>query len=486
MRISIGVRLFLSVLLAILGVVATAVMLMRENVTRGVGEYALSVELDRLSGLASTLEARHANAGWTFLPTAATARRQWPAADVNAGTRVPAPPAPPDGARAPGLPAPPDGGPDSLQRRITLFDADGRYLAGRPPGAEASVRRTLTREGKPIGYLAVSQPPRPPDPLARAFLKKLNDNLLAIVLTSLALSALAASLLAANFRKPINRLAHGADALAAGRFDTRLSTQRGDELGDLARSFNQLAARLDGAEQARRKWVADTSHELRTPVSVLRAQLEAVQDGVRRPDEANVAAMLRQVLALSALIDRLYALARSDVGEPGYTLAPLALWELAADEAQAFADRLAARQLRLALDAGNADGVMVAGDTGALRQVLANLLENCARYTAAGGTVQIHAQADDLHVKLIIDDSAPGVADADLPHLAERFFRTEKSRSRDTGGAGLGLALCRRIVADHGGELAFEHSPLGGLRATVSLPRLPQPLGPAVTAPLPA
>jgi two-component system sensor histidine kinase BaeS len=465
-RISIGLRLFLSVLLAIFGVVATAVVLIRENVNRGVGEYALNVELGRLDGLAGTVEANYARQGWSFLPAGAAARRQWPGQDQRSGAAPSPPPAPP----AP--PTPPDGGPDNPRRRVTLLDAGGAYLAGRPPGAETSVRRTLYSQGQPIGYLALSQPPRPPDPLARAFLQKLNDNLLTIVLASLALSAIAATLLAANFRKPIGNLARGADALAAGRYDMRLPAQRGDELGDLARSFNQLASRLDDAETTRRKWVADTSHELRTPLSVLRAQLEALQDGVRQPDSANIAAMLRQVLALNGLVDQLYTLAKSDVGEPGYQFAPLDVWALALDEAQAFGDKLAAAQLRLDIGAGT-PARLVAGDGGALRQVFANLLENCVRYSAAGGVVHLHGEAIGADAVIVVDDSAPGVADADLPHLAERFFRVEHSRSRATGGAGLGLALCRRIVEDHGGRLTFDHSPLGGLRVTMRLPGMP-------------
>ena len=460
-RISIGLRLFLSVLLAILGVVATAVVLMRENVNRGVGEYALNVELDRLGGLAGTVETNYARDGWTFLPAGAAARRQWPGPGQSGGVATSSSPAPPL--------APPGTGPDDPLHRITLLDARGAYLAGRPDSADTSVRRTLYVQGKPIGYLALRQPPRPPDPLARAFLQKLNDNLLAIVLASLALSALAAILLAVNIRKPIGSLARGADALAAGRYDMRLPTQRADELGDLARSFNQLAARLEDAESTRRKWVADTSHELRTPLSVLRAQLEALQDGVRQPDAANIDAMLRQVVALNGLVDQLYTLASSDEGNPGYQFVPLDAWALALDEAQAFGARLAAAGLHLELQEG-VHAPPVAGDAGALRQVFANLLENCVRYSAAGGTVRLRGEAVGAVAVIVVEDSAPGVANADLPHLAERFFRVELSRSRATGGAGLGLAVSQRIVADHGGRLSFDHSPLGGLRVTVRLP----------------
>ena len=349
MRISIGQRLFVSVLLAILGVVATAIVLMRQNVTRSVGEYALNIELDRLDELSRALAGRHAaSAGWSFLPAGADARRGWIAREMRRLDRVRnggdgalpmaliAPPAPPVGTGIqapplpPPLPAPPDApGAPGIERRITLLDATGAYLAGQPLASGPAARRPILQGTTLAGYLVVSQPPRPGDALASAFLAQLSSSLWVIGAASIVLSAIAAMLLAANFRKPIERLAQGARALADGRFETRLQQDRGDELGDLAASFNLLAARLDAMEDERRAWIADTSHELRTPLSVLRAQLEAIQDGVRSADMATVASMLRQVLSLNTLIDDLYALARLDVGVPDYTFAPLDLLALA-------------------------------------------------------------------------------------------------------------------------------------------------------------
>jgi two-component system sensor histidine kinase BaeS len=505
-RISIGQRLFLSVLLAILGVVATAIVLMRQNVTRSAGEYALNIELDRLDELSRALATRYARAGWSFLPASAAARRGWivgemarldqardgsvaPVAPVAppaapAPVAPPAPPQPPQppagGAataeawRAPPLPPPVPAPPDApgIEGRVTLLDGAGAYLAGRPPGSEPSARRRIMHGGALAGYLVVSQSPRPADALATAFLAQLSSSLWTIGAASIVLSAIAAMLLAANFRQPIDRLAQGARALADGRFDVRLVQDRGDELGDLAASFNALAARLDAAEGERRKWVADTSHELRTPLSVLRAQLEAIQDGVRAADPATLASMLRQVLSLNTLIDDLYALARLDVGVPDYVFAPVDLAALARDQAQAFAAKFAQAGLRLAIDT-LPQGATVLADAEALRQVLANVLENCCRYTASGGVVQLHGSADAAHVTLIVDDSAPGLAPADLARLGQRFFRVDASRSRALGGAGLGLALSQRIVAQHQGTLRFDHAPQGGLRVAVTLPRAP-------------
>jgi two-component system sensor histidine kinase BaeS len=179
--------------------------------------------------------------------------------------------------------------------------------------------------------------------------------------------------------------------------------------------------------------------------------------------------MLRQVLALNKLIDELYALARADVGALDCQPARIDLWQLATTQAQGFAARLQAAGLTLELGAA-LPARMVLADPDRLRQVLDNLFENSLRYTAPGGRIALHARVEAGHLQLLIDDSAPGVPDEALERLGERFYRVDASRSRAHGGAGLGLALCRRLLEAQGGLLTFAHSPLGGLRVTVSLP----------------
>jgi two-component system sensor histidine kinase BaeS len=305
--------------------------------------------------------------------------------------------------------------------------------------------------------------------MALAFLEQLRASLWWILGFAVAFSALAATLLARHFRRPIRQLAGGAAMLAEGRFDVRLDGGRSDELGELARHFNTLAQRLDSAESARRQWVADTSHELRTPLAVLRAQLEAIQDGVRSASPDAVDAMLRQVLALNKLIDELYALARADLGALDVKPERLDLWQLAGGQARAFEARLQAAGLALELGPPPARAQVMA-DPDRMRQVLDNLLENSLRYTAPGGRVRIEAELDGAILRLHLDDSAPGVPDAALPQLAQRFYRVDASRSRAHGGAGLGLALCRRLLEAQGATLGFAHSQIKGLRATIAIP----------------
>ncbi len=526
MRFSIGHRLFASVLLAILAVAAGAVFLLRQNVLAGFGDYAAAIELDRLEELSAALAARYRDTrGWTFIP--ADGRRDWIAGELERLQRVrakvapvaavapvapatpaipaapvvpaapartagwtaflapPSPPAPPlPPLPPPRLPQPhrPSSGapapaiPDDallLAHRISLLDAGGAWLAGRRTDAAAvpaPARRAIEVDGRTVGWLAVTRSARPGDAMAYAFLEQLGKSLWLIVAGAVALSALAAMLLARHFRRPILDLEHGARRLADGRFDVRLPAARSDELGELARHFNALAQRLAGAEEARRQWVADTSHELRTPLAVLRAQLEALQDGVRSATPAAIDAMLRQVLALNKLIDELYALARADVGALDCAPVRLDLWTLATERAAAFGARLRGAGLALEIGAPPPDAVVLA-DPDRMRQVLDNLFENSLRYTATGGRVRLHAQAgDDRRLQLHLDDSAPGVPDGALARLADRFYRVDASRSRTHGGAGLGLALCRRLLEAQGAGLHFAHSPLGGLRATIAVP----------------
>ncbi len=363
-----------------------------------------------------------------------------------------------------------------LQLRITLLDAKRGYLAGRRAATQADgapqLERAIQAGGRTIAYLLVAKAATPSDALALAFLRQFKSTLLMIIAGSLVLSALAAMLLAAHFRRPIERLAAGARALSEGRFDTRLAAGRSDELGELARAFNALALKLATTEQARRQWVADTSHELRTPLSVLRAQLEAIEDGVRQADAATVASMLRQVLALNKLVDELYVLARADVGELDCQAGPVDLWQMLAQQAGGFADKAAAAGLSIELGAPPPSTVVWA-DPDRLRQVIGNLLENSVRYTERGGRLSLQASAGGGHLTLVFEDSAPGVPQAALARLGERFFRIDAARARAQGGAGLGLALCRRLIEAQHGSIAFAHAALGGLRVSLTLPLAP-------------
>ena len=293
-----------------------------------------------------------------------------------------------------------------------------------------------------------------------------------IALLTLLISALASLLLARRLLRPIRRIAAAAKDLGAGRYATRIQADRNDELGRLAGDFNHLAAALERNEQARRRWVADISHELRTPLAILRGEIEALLDGVRQPSPDRLQSLHGEVLGLGKLVDDLYELALSDLGALDYQRETLDLAEIIDETVESFGSRFAAKGLQLI---NRVQGPLpLTGDHRRLQQLFTNLLENSRRYTDPGGRLEITLDADageaDGCYHLLLQDTAPGVPDQALPQLFERLYRVDKSRSRDLGGAGLGLAICRNIVAAHGGHIEAADSTLGGLALRIRLP----------------
>src|SRR5256714_258306 len=282
------------------------------------------------------------------------------------------------------------------------------------------------------------------------------------------LAARLARALGRAFVTPGKRVAEAPHRRAAGDSAPRVRVRSQDELGRLAGDFNRLAETLERNETLRRRFMADVSHELRTPLAVLSAELEAMEDGVRPLTRASLASLRGEVSALGKLVEDLNQLALADVGALAYRKRRVDVVPLLEHALESFRDRLAERGL--ALEARLDGAARVFGDADRLTQMFRNLLENSARYTERGGRVRVGIRRRDSRVAIDFEDSAPGVPTESLEHLFERFYRVEGSRSRANGGARLGLAICPRIAVAHGGEIAAEPSPLGGLRVSVALP----------------
>ncbi|WP_370660110.1 ATP-binding protein [Massilia atriviolacea] len=231
-----------------------------------------------------------------------------------------------------------------------------------------------------------------------------------------------------------------------------------------------LLRKLESGEAARVQWVADTSHELRTPITILATHLDAMQDGIIAPTPANLTVLSDTVKEMERLVSDLHVLARADAGAQALQSEPVDPAGLCEEVAAAFAPRLASHPLHYRLIDELEPGCLVHGDRQRLGQVLSNLIGNSLRYTDPGGQVQVVLALAGPHIVIRVEDSAPGVPDAALPRLFERFYRVDESRSRASGGSGLGLAICEAIVAGHGGRMQASHSPLGGLRIDILLP----------------
>jgi len=214
--------------------------------------------------------------------------------------------------------------------------------------------------------------------------------------------------------------------------------------------------------------MADISHELRTPLAVVRAELEAVQDGVRVLNAQSLQAMHQEVNQLGKLIDDLNDLALTDVGALAYRRTPIDIVTILNTALNTMQSRFISAGLRLEREI--ADGpFIISGDERRMLQLFSNILENALRYTDAGGQVSISCRGTGRMVQIVMEDSAPGVPIDKLPFLFERFYRVEESRNRASGGSGLGLAICRNIVEAHEGRIAVHPSALGGLRLTIEL-----------------
>ncbi|MES2016991.1 MAG: ATP-binding protein [Pseudomonadota bacterium] len=236
-----------------------------------------------------------------------------------------------------------------------------------------------------------------------------------------------------------------------------------------ARVKNHLA--LVSAERAHRQWVADTSHELRTPITILGMHLEAMRDGVFPINASTLGVLSDTVNAMERLVTDLHQLASTDAGAHTFHFEAVNMADLVDEACSAFAASFLAHGLTLSQENQATVPVMVMADRQRMSQVLANLLGNTIRYTDTGGQARITLSLDAAGAcRIRVDDSAPGVPDSALPRMFERFFRVDESRSRAGGGSGLGLAICQATVQAHGGAMTAAHSALGGVCVEMILP----------------
>ncbi|HSE09052.1 MAG TPA: ATP-binding protein [Nocardioidaceae bacterium] len=270
--------------------------------------------------------------------------------------------------------------------------------------------------------------------------------------------------LARGMTSPLREMTAAARAMARGDYSRRVSATSRDEVGELARAFNTMAADLEAVDQQRRDLVANVSHELRTPVSALRAVLENLVDGVSPPDEATLKAALGQTERLARLVNDLLDLSRVDAG-----LTPLDVEELeiepflssVVDEA-----RVGARPVEYSVDVRPA-GLVLPADRERLHQLVANLLDNAGRHSPIGGTVTLRATHDGDQVLLDVVDEGPGIAPADRSAVFQRF--TTGTAAPGDGGTGLGLAISRWVADLHGGSIEVTDSD-SGCHIRVALP----------------
>jgi two-component system sensor histidine kinase BaeS len=358
--------------------------------------------------------------------------------------------------------------PLTIDPRLILFDRDRKQLIGRPEAVSLAVFKPISLEGDTVGYLGYVPRPDVIASIERVYLQRQRVAFGSIALGMICAALLLAAGLAYWLTRRIRLLTRGTHALIGGDYDTRVNARGNDELAQLARDFNTLATTLSKTQHARRQWIADIAHELRTPLAILRAEIESLEDGVRPLDKTALDSLSYETSRLSRLVEDLHTLSLSDLGALSYYKEPTDIAEVISDVVDA--QRRAIEDKGLQAKMNLAEGLRVFADETRLSQVFANLLQNNLRYTDAPGDIHITSRRNAKEVLVHWEDSGPGVPEEDLPRLTQRLYRVEGSRSRAGGGSGLGLAIAKAIIEGHGGRLTARASPRGGLAIDIALP----------------
>tara|TARA_R110002012_G_scaffold261547_1_gene443466 strand:- start:379 stop:1848 length:1470 start_codon:yes stop_codon:yes gene_type:complete len=356
-------------------------------------------------------------------------------------------------------------------QRISLYDQNKTVVMGREYLHDNPSVEPILLQGKIIGWIGLVPSRLVQSSPAKAFLSAQFQNYFIITSFIVLLAFIMAIAVSRHLIKPIKKILAGTSELIKGNFTSRINVLSKDELGTLSNHYNELALTLGKNQRSRFQWVSDTSHELRTPLTVLRSHLLAVQDGVFVADESRIRLLLKQVDKLNCIVDDLAQLAHSDTANLTYKDSDVDLVSTFTQTLENYAVRFEQRGITVdSHNLNNAGKFIISGDKERLQQVFTNLLENTCRYTHQGGQLNVKVGTLDRKVVLTLQDSTPGVSPSDKQRLFERFYRVEKSRNRDFGGSGLGLALCEQIVEAHDGHITLHDSPLGGLEVKITFP----------------
>ena len=306
----------------------------------------------------------------------------------------------------------------------------------------------------------------------RQFLNSVNRALWLAAAVALGVAALLSWLLTRQITGPLRRLTAAAKLVAGGQLNHQVEIRSRDEIGELAAAFNTMASSLAKDTELRRQLLADVAHELRTPLTVLQGNLEAMRDGILPPTPEHLAILQEETELLSRLITDLRDLSLAEAGQLRLERVPVGVAELASNSLARVAAQGATKNIAL-VDEVPAGVPLVMADPHRVEQVLLNLLGNALRYTPEHGRITLGARWEPASVPMVtvfVSDTGPGIAPEDLPRVFDRFYRADKSRSRATGGSGIGLAIVRQLVHAHGGRVWAESQPGNGATFYFSLP----------------
>jgi two-component system sensor histidine kinase BaeS len=290
------------------------------------------------------------------------------------------------------------------------------------------------------------------------FIKQLRNNFFGLAISLIIAAAIASLVMSRHLLKPIMAISKACEALKNKQWNYRIQSKGRDELAVLARNLDSLAATLQATETQQKTWLASTSHELKTPLSILQGEIEAMQDGVRSFDASQLGSLMQEVMHLQKLVEDLQASNQQPLSFDFEPLSPAAIIDA---QLQKFFSQLVEKDIRV--ESHLKPQLMLQGDSLRLQQLFSNLLHNSLTYTDSGGRLVINMTETHQHVVIEWQDSTPSVNETELSQLFDYFYRGESSRNRATGGLGLGLAIVKNIVTGHDGEITASTNNMGGL-----------------------
>jgi len=360
----------------------------------------------------------------------------------------------------------------NMRPRTCLFDVSKTYIIGEKeiPFGEGTLL-PIKLSGSVIGWLALQKSKTTYQPLNQMFGPNQSRTLFIIGSLFLIILIFSIIMFSKHIVTPITRLAAATNNLGHRNFNIQIPVKTSDEIGQLAENFNYMAQKLEHYEQNEKQWLMDISHELRTPLSVLFCEIDALKDGIRKPNQALLTSLSDEIKHLVKLVNDISDISLIETGAFTVKKKLVKPLPILSHEAYIFKKRFESNDMSIEveLDPAEAD-LQIIADSNRLMQLFSNILENAIRYTKKPGRLIIRQAHDAEYIKFMFEDSGPGIPDETLPLIFNRLYRADLSRSRKTGGNGLGLAICKSIVERHNGKILARNIQYGGFMIEILLP----------------